>query len=79
MPAVWNTAVNATCKYLMVDYAFTVMGMHKVWFSLDVNNERTLRAMRKLGASEEGYLREEMRWADGSFKDVILFAISKTE
>jgi RimJ/RimL family protein N-acetyltransferase len=53
---------------LVLDHAFTVVGLHKVWLMVFSHNERGRRIYGKLGFVEEGVLREEYyhqdRWFD---------------
>lgn len=78
-PSVWGTAVNPECKLLMLRHAFTTMGVHRVGFSVDARNARSLAAMRKLGAVEEGTLRRHMIAQDGFVRDTVAFSITEEE
>lgn len=76
---VWGTHVNPTCKYLLLDHAFTAMGMHRVALRCDHRNTRSHGAIARLGAVFEGTLRGFRPAADGSIADVDYFSILANE
>ncbi len=53
-----KTFVNSELKLLMLDYAFNVMKVNRVEFSVHPTNEKSNRAMKRLGATLEGTLRK---------------------
>src|SRR5438270_9002329 len=55
--AYWRTAVNTECKYLMLQHAFESLECIRVQLMTDVRNERSQRAIERLGAMREGVLR----------------------
>ncbi len=57
--AYWRTAVNTECKYLLLQYAFESLGCTRVQLKTDLRNERSQRAIERLGATREGVLRKE--------------------
>lgn len=74
--AVWATSVNPECKLLLLQYAFDIAGVGRVQLKTDIRNERSQRAIDRLGAKFEGVLRRYQRRADGTLRDTVLFAIS---
>ncbi|MFC6659584.1 GNAT family N-acetyltransferase [Deinococcus multiflagellatus] len=54
LPAAQGTAVNPEAKRLLLGRAFEGLGAGRVHFKVDARNERSLRAMRRLGAVQEG-------------------------
>ncbi|MBU2612013.1 MAG: GNAT family N-acetyltransferase, partial [Chloroflexi bacterium] len=52
-----RTAVNTECKYLLLKHAFEVLGCIRVQFKADAHNLRSIRAIERLGAVQEGVLR----------------------
>ncbi|RIJ70878.1 N-acetyltransferase [Nakamurella silvestris] len=78
-PAVWGTSVNAECKYLLLRHAFEDCGFGRVKIQTDSINERSQRAIAKLGATREGVLRRHRVRADGTFRDTVVFSILDTE
>jgi RimJ/RimL family protein N-acetyltransferase len=78
-PIFQRTGVNTECKYLMLKYAFEEMRCIRVQFKADVRNERSVRAIERLGAVREGVLRNHYILQDGTFRDSIYFSILDQE
>ena len=78
-PEFQRTAVNTECKYLMLKYAFEEMKCIRVQFKADVRNERSVRAIERLGAVREGVLRNHYILQDGTFRDSVYFSILDRE
>jgi RimJ/RimL family protein N-acetyltransferase len=78
-PAVWGTAVNPECKLLLLGFAFDGLHMGRVQLKTDIRNERSQRAIARLGATYEGTLRRYQRRRDGSVRDTVLFSITAEE
>lgn len=57
--AYWRTAVNTECKYLLLRHAFESLQCIRVQLKTDLRNERSQRAIERLGAVREGVLRKE--------------------
>lgn len=55
-----RTAVNTESKYLLLRHAFEVLGCIRVEFNTDSLNERSRTAILRIGAKEEGTLRNHM-------------------
>lgn len=53
-----KTFVNSEMKFLMLDYAFSVMKVSRVEFSVHPDNFKSNKAMQRLGATLEGTLRK---------------------
>jgi RimJ/RimL family protein N-acetyltransferase len=56
----WRSAVNTECKYLLLRHAFETLGCLRVQLKTDQRNERSQRAIERLGALREGILRKHM-------------------
>jgi len=78
-PEFQRTAVNTECKYLMLKYAFEDMKCIRVQIKTDVRNERSIRAIERLGAVHEGVLRNHYILQDGTFRDSVYFSILDRE
>jgi RimJ/RimL family protein N-acetyltransferase len=74
-----RTAVNTECKYLLLKYAFETLGCARVQFKADARNERSLRAIERLGAVREGKLRNHYLLVDGTFRDSVYYSILDRE
>ena len=73
--ASWGTGRNAEAKLLMMTHAFETLGLERVSFRTDILNERSQRAIERLGAIKEGVHRHEMRRRDGSWRDSVHYSI----
>ena len=78
-PAVWGSAVNPETKLLLLEQAFDRLGAGRVQLKTDIRNERSQRAIDRLGARCEGVLRRQMRRADGTVRDTVMFSILAEE
>ena len=78
-PAVWRSAVNPTCKRLLLGHAFDELGAQRVLFKTDALNERSRGAIGRLGARYDGTLRHHRLRADGSVRDSAYFSVLATE
>jgi len=78
-PAVWGTHVNPACKLALLTHAFEVWGVHRVALRADARNVRSLAAVRRLGAVEEGRLRGHRVAPDGSRGDSVYLSILADE
>lgn len=74
-----GTAVNPSCKLLLLDHAFATLGMNRVEFLTHVRNMQSRAAIAKLGATEEGILRSHRVQPDGTLRDSVVFSIIATE
>lgn len=74
-----GTTVNPEAKLLLLERAFEVLGANRVHFKVDSRNERSLRAMAKLGAVREGTLRRYQVRPDGFARDSVMFSILADE
>ncbi len=55
---------------LALNYAFRILGLHRVSYYIPVANEAALKAYQKIGFQEEGRLREAV-YRDGKYYDLI--------
>jgi RimJ/RimL family protein N-acetyltransferase len=64
-----RTVVNTECKYLLLKYAFETLGCIRVQFKTDLRNERSQKAIERIGAvKREGVLRNHMILPDGRYR-----------
>jgi len=52
-----RTSVNTECKYLMLKHAFEVLLCVRVQFRIDGSNTKSIKAIKRIGAVQEGILR----------------------
>ena len=74
-----RTAVNSECKYLLLKHAFESLGCIRVQFKTDLRNERSQRAIERLGAVKEGVFRNHMVLLDGTIRHSVYYSIIDTE
>ncbi len=67
--------INVEAKLLLFRYAFGTLGAVRVQLYVDVLNQRSLRAVDRLGAQREGVLRKHARRRDGSWRDTVVFSV----
>lgn len=79
VPERQRTAVNTAAKTLQLEHAFERLGVERVVLRTDVNNTRSQDAIARLGATREGVLRAEMRRADGSLRDTVIYSLLRSE
>ena len=73
--SVWASGVNPECKLLLFGHAFDVLGAGRVHLVTDARNERSQRAIARLGATFEGALRRYERRGDGTVRDTVMFSV----
>ncbi len=75
----WGTLLNPVTKWLLLRHAFETWDVHRVGFRVDARNARSLGAMRRLGAHEEGVMRGHRTAPDGTRADSVVFSILAPE
>jgi RimJ/RimL family protein N-acetyltransferase/nitroimidazol reductase NimA-like FMN-containing flavoprotein (pyridoxamine 5'-phosphate oxidase superfamily) len=75
----WRTGVNTEAKLLLLEHAFTVLAAERVFWYTDIRNERSQRAIARLGALREGLLRRHRQRPDGSWRDTVVFGMTVDE
>jgi RimJ/RimL family protein N-acetyltransferase len=78
-PAAQRTAVNTSCKLLLMAHVFETLGALRVCFKTDLRNERSQRALARSGATREGVLRCHMILWDGHVRDSVYFSVIRAE
>lgn len=74
-----RTAVNTECKYLLFKHAFETLGAIRVQLKTDSRNERSQRAIERIGAAREGVLRNHMILPDGIIRHSVFYSILDSE
>ncbi|HSK89189.1 MAG TPA: GNAT family protein [Anaerolineales bacterium] len=74
-----RTPVNTACKYLLLHHAFETLGCIRVQLKTDLRNERSQRAIERIGAVKEGVLRNHMILPDGRYRHSVFYSILDTE
>ncbi|HEY6475427.1 MAG TPA: GNAT family protein [Polyangia bacterium] len=74
-----RTAANTEAKYLMLRHAFETLGCVRVELKTDVLNDRSRAAIRRIGAREEGTLRQHMITSSGRLRDTVYYSVLDSE
>jgi RimJ/RimL family protein N-acetyltransferase len=74
-----RTGVNAESKLLLLTHAFDVLGCIAVEFRTHWHNLQSRTAIARLGAKQDGVLRNHRRMPDGSLRDTVVFSIIDSE
>ena len=78
-PAWQRTRINTEAKYLMLRYAFETLGCIRVELKTDSLNAKSRAAILRIGAKEEGTLRNHMIVAGGRIRHTVYFSIIESE
>ena len=78
-PEFQRTPVNTECKYLLLCHAFETLGCIRVQLKTDLRNERSQKAIERIGAVKEGVLRNHMILPDGRYRHSVFYSILDTE
>lgn len=70
-----RSAVNTEAKYLMLRHAFEGLGCIRVELKTDALNERSRRAILRIGAKQEGVFRRHKMTHTGRVRDTVYFSI----
>ena len=74
-----RTPVNTECKYLLLRHAFETLGCIRVQLKTDLRNERSQKAIERIGAVREGVLRNHMILPDGRYRHSVFYSILDAE
>lgn len=70
-----RTPINTECKLLLLTHAFEVLGCIAVEFRTHWFNHASRAAIERLGAKQDGILRNHQLMPDGSRRDTVVFSI----
>jgi RimJ/RimL family protein N-acetyltransferase len=74
----WGQGYGREAIKLLLDYAFRLRNLHKVYLRVNGTNERAIRAYRACGFVEEGRWRAHS-WSNGAYVDVVCMGILRDE
>jgi RimJ/RimL family protein N-acetyltransferase len=77
--SVQRTGLNTEAKLLLLRHAFETLGCISVGFETSWFNQASRNAIARLGAKQDGVLRNHKRHADGSRRDTVVFSIIDSE
>jgi RimJ/RimL family protein N-acetyltransferase len=74
-----RTVVNTECKYLLLKYAFENLDCIAVVFRTNWHNHASRNAISRLGAKQDGVLRNHRIDKGGRLRDTVVFSILNSE
>lgn len=74
-----RTVANTEAKFLQLRHLFEDLGAHRVWLQTDKLNDRSQRAMERLGAIKEGEHRDDRISHDGRIRTSVVYGITRTD
>lgn len=75
----WRSGINTEAKLLLLTRAFEELDAVRVTWQTSTLNERSQRAIERLGAAREGTLRSNRRRADGTWRQSALYSMLAEE
>ena len=76
---VQRTGLNTEAKLLLLEHAFETLACEAVVFETSWFNHASRTAIARLGAKQDGILRNHMRHRDGTLRDTVVFSITAGE
>ncbi|HEV2042265.1 MAG TPA: GNAT family protein [Casimicrobiaceae bacterium] len=77
--SVQRTSLNTECKLMLLTHAFETLHCIAVEFRTHWMNRQSRAAIARLGAKQDGILRNHQIAADGSYRDTVVFSIIESE
>jgi len=77
--AYWRTRLNTEGKYLLLKHAFETLGCIRVSLKTDLRNERSQRAIERIGGVREGVWRRVVIMHDGYQLSSVFYSILDDE
>ena len=76
---VQRTGINTECKYILLKYAFENLNCIAVEFRTHFHNHPSRNAILRLGAKQDGILRNHRVDEHGNLRDTVVFSILDSE
>lgn len=77
-PERWGKGIGAIVMKTMLQYAFDILHMHRVWAVVARGNDRSERLIKRAGFQYEGVMREAIV-IRGRFTDLICYSLLENE
>ncbi|MBB1269693.1 GNAT family N-acetyltransferase [Shewanella sp. SR44-3] len=74
-----RTGINTECKLLLLKYVFETQHAIAVEFRTHFFNQASRTAIERLGAKQDGILRQHQIMPDGSYRDTVVYSIIASE
>lgn len=78
-PGQWGTGANTEAKFLLMSHVFEKQDAGRVAIKTDLRNERSQKAIEKLGATREGVWRNHRILSDGSYRHSVYYSVIDSE
>jgi N-acetyltransferase len=76
---VQRSALNTQCKLLLLTHAFEKLDCIAVEFRTHFFNQQSRRGIERLGAKQDGILRNQMISPNGTLRDTVVYSIIASE
>jgi RimJ/RimL family protein N-acetyltransferase len=76
---VQRTALNTSCKLMLLSHAFDTLGCLGVELRTSFYNEQSRKAIERLGAKLDGILRQNVILPNGTVRDTCVYSIIASE
>ena len=77
--SVHGSGINPAAKLLLLTRAFEALDCIAVEFRTHFHNRQSREAIARLGARQDGILRNHMLWRDGTIRDTVVFSVLDSE
>jgi RimJ/RimL family protein N-acetyltransferase len=74
-----RTSCNTECKLLLLTHAFETLNAIAVEFRTNWHNQASRAAILRLGAKQDGVLRNHQKLSNGGYRDTVVFSIINSE
>lgn len=74
-----GSGLNKEMKFLILSYAFEVLGLNRIEFKADERNHQSRQALLGIGATREGVLRQHMKIHNGYIRNTVFYSILRSE
>lgn len=74
-----KSSVNTECKLALLEHAFEYLNVIAVEFRTHWHNHPSRNAISRLGAKQDGVLRNHQKTPDGCYRDTVVFSIISNE
>lgn len=74
-----RTSANSACKLLLLQYVFEERAAIAIEFRTHWHNRSSRQAIERLGAKQDGVLRQHRRDANGVYRDTVVYSILNSE
>jgi ribosomal-protein-alanine N-acetyltransferase len=74
----WGQGYATEGALMMLEFAFTTLGAHRVVAFCNTMNKASVRVMQKIGMAQDGHLRQTLWW-NGGWMDELLYSILESD